>query len=100
MRVDVRGTVYESVKDVVGALGVKKQAVYKAIARGTTDNLGLTPPNASKPQEIGGMTFPSIAHLARYIGKDVSHTRRALQSGGRAVKNLEARVLARKQQST
>lgn len=92
MRVNVRGVIYESVRECAAALGVKPAAVYKAMQRGTLDNLGQ-PPNAPKPITIGGVSFPSIAALARYIGKDTSHTRRALQAGGpRALRNIAERV--------
>lgn len=101
MRVDVRGTVYESVRECATALGIRPAAVYKALQRGTLDNLGH-PPNAPKPITIGDVCFPSIAALARYIGKDTSHTRRALQGGKpRALRNLAERVRnARKDSGT
>lgn len=91
MRVKVRGTTYESVRECAAALGVKPAAVYKAMQRGTLDNLGQ-PPNAPKSITIGDVSFPSIAALARYIGKDTSHTRRALQAGPRALRNIAERV--------
>lgn len=100
MRVDVRGTIYETVAECAAAVGRSKKTVYAAINNGTTDKLGtgtLRPHRprkayGAKPQCVAGMWFPSISALARYIGKDVSHTRVAIDKGGRAYRNIEIRV--------
>lgn len=103
MRVDVRGTIYESVAEAAKAVNRSPQTVYRAIDRGRTDQLGLGPVHkykrtgnqcvgTSKPQCVSGVWFPSISALARFIGKDKSHTRVALNKGGRAYRNLEDRV--------
>jgi hypothetical protein len=103
MRVNVRGTIYESVQEAAKATGRSVKTVYAAIDSGRTDQLGTGTPKAyrphpardGKPHCIAGVWFPSISALARYIGKDVSHTRVALNKGGRAYANLEKRVRAR-----
>lgn len=103
MRVDVRGTIYESVAECAAAIGRSKTTVYRAIDLGRTDQLGLGRVHkykrignqcvgTSKPQCVAGIWFPSIAALGRFIGKDTSHTRVALNKGGRAYQNLEVRV--------
>lgn len=103
MRVDIRGTIYESVPEAAKAVNRSPQTVYRAIDRGRTDQLGLGPVHkykrtgnqcvgTSKPQCVSGVWFPSISALARFIGKDKSHTRVALNKGGRAYRNLEDRV--------
>lgn len=103
MRVDIRGTIYESVPEAAKAVNRSPQTVYRAIDRGRTDQLGLGPVHkykrtgnqcvgTSKPVKIADMYFPSISALARFIGKDKSHTRVALNKGGRAYRNLEDRV--------
>jgi hypothetical protein len=106
MRVDVRGTIYESVAECAVAVGRSQKTVYAAIANGATATLGLgTVRNhkhqqdcGRKPHCVAGVWFPSISALARYIGKDVSHTRVALNKGGRAYHNLEKRVREKHEQ--
>ena len=100
MRVDVRGTIYESVAECAAAMGRPQKTVYAAIANGTTATLGLGTVRFHKPRQapkgrvvcIAEIWFPSISALAKYIGKDISHTRVALNKGGRAYANLEERV--------
>lgn len=100
MRVNIRGTIYESVAECAVAIGRSPKTVYSAIANGTTATLGLgtvrfhkhRQPCGAKPHCVAGMWFPSISALAKYIGKDISHTRVALNKGGRAYRNLEDRV--------
>ena len=100
MRVDVRGTIYESVAECAAAVGRSPKTVYAAAANGTTDKLGTGRPVPYKPRPapkgrvvcVADVWFPSISALARFIGKDVSHTRVALDKGGRAYQHLEERV--------
>lgn len=100
MRVDIRGTIYESVPAAAKATGRSVKTIYAAIDRGCADKIGTGTPKAyrphpardGKPQCVAGVWFPSISALARYIGKDKSHTRVALNKGGRAYRNLEDRV--------
>ena len=100
MRVNIRGTIYESVPAAAKATGRSVKTVYAAIESGRTDHLGTGMPKAykphpardGKPQCVAGVWFPSISALARFIGKDTSHTRVAINKGGRAYRNLEDRV--------
>ena len=100
MRVNIRGTIYESVTAAAKATGRSVKTVYAAIDRGCADKIGTGTPKAykphpardGKPQCVAGVWFPSISALARFIGKDKSHTRVALNKGGRAYRNLEDRV--------
>ena len=103
MRVDIRGTIYESVPEAAKAVNRSTTTVYRAIELGRTDQLGLGRVHkykrtgnpcvaTSKPQCVAGVWFPSISALARFIGKDTSHTRVALNKGGRAYANIEKRV--------
>ena len=102
MRVKVRGVVYETVKECAEALNVSPKTVYSAIGHGNPDKIGTGHPraykprsprfDASKPQRVAGVWFPSISALARFIGKDITHTRNALNKGGVAYRNLEDRV--------
>lgn len=102
MRVKVRGVIYESAKECAAALGVSPKTVYWAINYGDPDKLGMGHPraykprsprfDASKPQRVADIWFPSISAVARYIGKDITHTRNAIRKGGVAYRNLENRV--------
>ncbi len=103
MRVNIRGTIYESVHEAAKAINRSTKTVYRAINQGRTDQLGTGKVSPYKPSpkqgrgtsvplKIAGVYFPSIAALARFIGKDKSHTRVALYKGGRAYRNLEDRV--------
>ena len=100
MRVNIRGTIYESVPAAAKATGRSVKTIYAAIDRGGADKIGTGTPKAyrphpardGKPQCVAGIWFPSIAALGRFIGKDTSHTRVALNKGGRSYQNLEVRV--------
>ena len=102
MRVKVRGTLYDSVRECAAALGISPKTVYWAINYGDPDKLGTgrsrpTKPrsprfDASKPQRVADIWFPSISAVARFIGKDITHTRNAIRKGGVAYRNLEDRV--------
>ena len=100
MRVNIRGTIYESVPAAAKATGRSVKTVYAAIESGRTDHIGTGTPKAyrphpardGKPQCVAGVWFPSISAVARFIGKDITHTRNALRKGGVAYRNLENRV--------
>lgn len=102
MRVRVRGTTYESVKDCAAALGVSPKTVYTAVNYGNPDKIGTgrpRPPGSgnqnidnSKPVTIAGKHFPSISALARFLGRDISCTRKALNTNGRAARAITEAV--------
>ena len=100
MRVDIRGTIYESVTAAAKATGRSVKTIYAAIDMGREDKIGTGTPKAykphpardGKPQCVAGVWFPSISAVARFIGKDITHTRNALRKGGVAYRNLENRV--------
>ncbi len=102
MRVRIRGTIYESVDEAAAALGVSKKTVYWAINHGNPDMLGLgrpRPPRSgnanldnSKPVTVAGKYFPSISALARFLGRDISVVRKALNTNGRASHAITAAV--------
>lgn len=100
MRVNIRGTIYESVPAAAKATGRSVKTIYAAIDRGCADKIGTGTPKAyrphpardGKPQCVAGVWFPSISAVARFIGKDITHTRNALRKGGVAYRNLENRV--------
>ena len=91
MRVDVRGTIYETVAEAAEENNVSTWVVYKMVALGHPERIGR-PLKKKKKIDMAGVAFDSISDLARFIGKDVSHTRRALKAGPRARANLEKRV--------
>ena len=67
MLINVRGVIYQSVHHAAESLGVSKDAVYSALARGSTDNLGLGN-TQRKPTELFGSKFRSLGDAGRALG--------------------------------
>lgn len=75
MKVDVRGTIYNSVREASQKLGVKESSVYSSLARGAAHSLGLGTGarhsfRGGKPKEfeLGGVKFPSMVAASLYLG--------------------------------
>lgn len=95
MRVEIRGTVYETVKAAAAAIGVKPATVYSAICNGTTETVGNGPgkyPRTPKTKELssasnmravtlGSITFKSIRHAEDELGYAHGSIARVLRSG-------------------
>jgi hypothetical protein len=93
MRVKIRGLIYESVRAAASANNVSADTVYDAVSRRDPDSVGVgrgkydrcgMPKGGMPPTSvtIGGKKFPSMAALARYIGREPRNVRTALRSGG------------------
>ena len=67
MLINVRGVIYQSVRHAAESLGVSKDAVYSALARGSTDKLGLGN-TQRKPTELFGSKFRSLGDAGRALG--------------------------------
>jgi hypothetical protein len=67
MLIKVRGVTYQSVRHAAESLGVSKDAVYSALARGSTDKLGLGN-TQRKPTELFGAKFKSLGDAGRALG--------------------------------
>ena len=80
MLIDVRGVIYPSVAATAAALGVTKNAVYSALARGNMEKLGLGT-TVKKAVEIEGVAFPSLRAASRALGLPNSYFSRAQLSG-------------------
>lgn len=92
MLVEVRGVIYPSVKATSEALGITRDAVYSALARGKMDGLGLGH-NRRKTIELAGVVFPSISAASKALGFSRSYLRTALTSGsGRVKERVRAAV--------
>lgn len=88
MVVSVRGTVYANAHEAAKALGVALITVYTAVINGRTDQLGLGRgahseevfkdgvPGRSKPYNITGRVFKSMAEASRFIGHHEDYIKR------------------------
>lgn len=81
MKVQVRGVVYESVKEAAKALNVSQGGVYGAIERGKTDLLGL---GKTMPQKvtIGNVEFRSMSAASVALGFSRRFIRDVRRAGG------------------
>lgn len=62
----IRGTLYPSQSAAARALGVAQAVVFRALDRGTADNVGL---GRSKPVTIDGTEYPSVTAAAAALGR-------------------------------
>lgn len=88
MTVSVRGTVYRNAHEAAKALGVALITVYAAVTNGRADKIGLGRgshskekfkkgiPGQSKPYEILGREFASMAEASRFIGHHDDYIKR------------------------
>lgn len=106
MSVLIRGKLYPNVTAAAKALKVSRSTIYSAIARDTTDTVGLgcvgtrnTGGIPAKSVRIGSLEFPSQRAAARALGKSRSYVHIVLARGGkRARANLLARAMRWKAQ--
>lgn len=78
MRVNVRGQVFESVRECAKHFGISEDTVYCAVTRRTTDTIGTgrkrpkapgTTPFARKdPFKIGRWSWPSMVQCSKDLG--------------------------------
>lgn len=90
MRVAIRGVTYPDVQTAADTLGVSPHTIYCAMTRGNIERVGLgvdyrnrvtrggLPP---KPVTIGGISFKSLADLARYVGLPAKALRSRMARG-------------------
>lgn len=104
MRVLIRGVEYPDVHAAAAAHNVTVATVYDAIIRRDPDSIGLgrgkvkrnpkggLPP---KPITVAGQKFPSLAALARYIGRPPREVRTSLKRGELAQRRIVLAVMKR-----
>jgi len=80
MLVEVRGTIYESIKHAASSLGVTKDAIYSALNRGSIDKVGLGT-TQRKPIVINGVSFRSMSQASIKLGFTRSFIGWAISSG-------------------
>lgn len=99
--VDVRGTVYPTVKDACKALNVKPGSIYGLLSRGRINSAGLgtkrpfnghyqIPPKKIK---IGGKEFESLAALSKFLGKSKQYASNTIRRYDDGMKRLEGELL-------
>lgn len=102
MPVLIRGKEYPSAKEAAKALGVATATVYCGVIRGNPDRIGLGPDYSARrrgggkppqPVTIAGQHFPSMADLARAIGRDPRSVRASLKRGGEAHRRIVRAVM-------
>lgn len=101
MSVVIRGKFYPSVPIAAKALKVATATIYDALSRGNIDRVGLgvdykkrrNRGGSPKPITIAGKTFPSMAELARSIGRSPKAVRASLCRGKEARLNITMAVL-------
>lgn len=97
MRVSVRGSIYESVAEAAEALGVSASTVRSAIARGTTDTIGMGGGNPrgamphAKPVTIGPVIFPSMRAASAALGMAANYVHLVTARGGTAAREALVR---------
>ena len=64
MRIQIRDTTYDTVKEAAEALGVSTSAIYNALGSDTLDSVGMRRNNGRKP--VYG--YPSITAAAEAMG--------------------------------
>lgn len=97
MLIKIRGVTYPSVKAAAEAMGVKRDAIYSALARGSIDTVGL---GKSQPQPItlDGITFSSIRSASLALGFGRTYLGKVLSKGGdKAYAKLLAALTAYKE---
>ena len=94
MKIQVRGVLYNSVKEAAEALNVSFHSVYSALDRGGLEMLGLgkTQP---KPFDIGGITFRSMTQASLELGFSRSYLQWTLKKGGTKAKERVAFAIIR-----
>lgn len=103
MRVQVRGTIYESVAEAAEKLNVTRSAVYTSAQRGTLETLGLGPGNRTnhegcgrpkQPVTIAGIYFSSMIDASRELRMSASYVQGVLTKGSEiARQDLIVRVM-------
>lgn len=100
MPVEIRGVVYPDAKAAAAAHGVTKMAIYRAIATGKTDHVGLglskpkgLPAVNAQPIVIGPRRFASLHAVSAFLGRGRNYAANLLRSGQR--ERLVGEVMAR-----
>lgn len=95
MRICIRGTTYETVKEAAKAHNVTIWAIYYALNVGRLDQVGLgtrTPhqnrklPRWTKPITIAGMSFNSMIEASEALGRRRNHVSSTLREGSERAK--------------
>jgi len=87
MRVIIRGTIYETVREAAAAFGVTTSYIYQALSRGRPDSIGIGMGRSPHPHPNGnrvtihGITFPSYKAASLELGFDKHYVRVALRRG-------------------
>lgn len=89
MPVTIRGVTYQTARHAAEALGVTVHAVHSGLCHGYIDRVGLGTNYAARKVKggrpravvVAGRTFPSIAELARFLGRTAAGVRVSLAAG-------------------
>lgn len=86
MRVIIRGTIYETVREAADALGVSTSHIYNAVLKGTQDYIGIGMGRWRKPRDsftgnkivLHGVDFPSMKAASLALGFGQHYVRSVL----------------------
>jgi len=78
--VTIRGVTYRSIGEAARALDVSHTNISKAMARGTTDFIGLRQPHNRRPVTLDGVWYPSLQRASIGSGIGLKRLRRMLNS--------------------
>jgi hypothetical protein len=103
MSVQIRGIVYNSVKDVCTTFSVTESNVRALLSRGKIDRVGLgykgyrrgnnPPPKEPKPILMFGREFPSLKDLSSYLGRNRGYASSVLSKYPDGMKRLREEYL-------
>ncbi|XAT57862.1 hypothetical protein GN241_11120 [Rhodobacteraceae bacterium IMCC1335] len=94
MPVRIRGIDYDSPAQAAKALGIGIDQVYRRLADGCPDSIGLRNDrgqHCAKPFKIGPLEFRSLSEASRVLGLGKDYVGRAYRRGS---KRMQERVLA------
>ena len=94
MKIQIRGVLYNSVKEAADALNVSFHSVYSALDRGGIDKLGLGK-TRPKPITIEGVTFRSMTQASIALGFSRSYLQWTIKNGGTKAKDRVAFAILR-----
>ena len=93
MRVQVRGVIYESVREASQDLGMAGTSIYGAIYRGKADLVGLGK-TSPKKTVIAGVEFRSLSAASKALGFNRRFLQDTLRSGSKQRRALVDAAIA------
>lgn len=87
MRVVIRGTIYESVREAAQTLGMDESSIYGAIYRGKADLVGVGK-TSPKKTVIAGVEFRSLSAASVALGFDRRFLQDTLRFGSKKRRDL------------